>query len=172
WHGASLNFVFWGLLHGIALVAERMFGRSVSPETAKAVPQAAADSLPRARGRAGEGAHFGQSARTTLAWLLTFHFICLTWIFFRSPSLEATQIYFATLAWGETGWSTTMTPLVAAMLVIGAATQLVPNRWFEALESWYDGAALPFQVALPFAVIFLIAVAAPGGVPPFIYFQF
>jgi len=58
------------------------------------------------------------------------------------------------------------------MLVIGAATQMVPNRWFEALEAWYDRASLPFQVALTFAVIFLIAVAAPGGVPPFIYFQF
>ena len=113
-----------------------------------------------------------QSARAALAWFVTFHFVCLTWIFFRSPSLEATQTYFATLAWGDTGWSTTMTPLVAAMLVIGAATQMVPNRWFEALEAWYDRASLPFQVALTFAVIFLIAVAAPGGVPPFIYFQF
>jgi hypothetical protein len=25
---------------------------------------------------------------------------------------------------------------------------------------------------VPFAAIFLIAVAAPGGIPPFIYFQF
>ena len=58
------------------------------------------------------------------------------------------------------------------MLVIGALTQMVPNRWFEAFEAYYDRAALPFQVALPFVVIFVIAVAAPGGVPPFIYFQF
>ena len=165
WHGASLNFVFWGLLHGIALVVERMFGLHV-PAEGTTKPQAAADSLPRLRGRAGEG------ARGALAWFVTFHFVCLTWIFFRSPSLEATQTYFSTLAWGDTGWSTTMTPLVAAMLVIGAATQMVPNRWFEALEAWYDRASLPFQVALTFAVIFLIAVAAPGGVPPFIYFQF
>jgi hypothetical protein len=28
------------------------------------------------------------------------------------------------------------------------------------------------KVVVPFAVIFLIAVASPGGVPPFIYFQF
>ncbi|HEY6259216.1 MAG TPA: MBOAT family O-acyltransferase, partial [Xanthobacteraceae bacterium] len=27
WHGASLNFVIWGLLHGAALVAERAFER-------------------------------------------------------------------------------------------------------------------------------------------------
>jgi len=165
WHGASLNFVFWGLLHGMALVVERMFGLH-APAEGTTKPQAAADSLPRLRGRVGEG------ARGALAWFVTFHFVCLTWIFFRSPSLEATQTYFSTLAWGDTGWSTTMTPLVAAMLVIGAATQMVPNRWFEALEAWYDRASLPFQVALTFAVIFLIVVAAPGGVPPFIYFQF
>jgi D-alanyl-lipoteichoic acid acyltransferase DltB (MBOAT superfamily) len=169
WHGASLNFVFWGLLHGSALVVERMFGWSGPPESTGAVPKTATDSTPRLR---GEGAGFGQRARAALAWFVTFHFICLTWVFFRSPSLEATQTYFATLGWGDTGWSTTMTPLVAAMLMIGAATQMVPNRWFEALESWYDRASLPFQVALPFAVIFVIAIAAPGGVPPFIYFQF
>jgi hypothetical protein len=107
-----------------------------------------------------------------LAWLITFHFVCIAWVFFRSPSLEATQAYFDTLIFGDTGWSTTMTPLVAAMLAIGALTQIIPNRWVDGLEAYYDRASLAFKVALPFAVIFLIAVAAPGGVPPFIYFQF
>jgi D-alanyl-lipoteichoic acid acyltransferase DltB (MBOAT superfamily) len=150
WHGASLNFVIWGLMHGTALVVERMFERS-------------ALSLGRVPG--------GRLA-AALAWLITFHFVCLTWVFFRSPSLEATQAYLSTLAFGDTGWGTTMTPLVAAMLVIGALTQTVPDRWFAGLELWYDRASLLFKVALPFALIFLIAIAAPGGVPPFIYFQF
>jgi hypothetical protein len=65
-----------------------------------------------------------------------------------------------------------MTPLVAAMLAIGAVTQMVPDRWFESFEARYDRAALVLKVALPFLLIFLIAIAAPGGVPPFIYFQF
>jgi alginate O-acetyltransferase complex protein AlgI len=150
WHGASLNFVLWGLMHGAALVVERVFERS-------------SVSLSRMLG--------GRLA-AVLAWLVTFHFVCLTWVFFRSPSLEATQAYLSTLACGDTGWGTTMTPLVAAMLVIGAATQMVPDRWFGGLELWYDRASLVFKVALPFVVIFLIAIAAPGGVPPFIYFQF
>jgi alginate O-acetyltransferase complex protein AlgI len=195
WHGASLNFVFWGLLHGVALVTERMFGELSSGRSAAspsprlplgrlrpsstgygeglgegASPQAQT----RGEAQAGRGGDRGYAFRVTqaLAWLITFHFVCLAWIFFRSPSLEATQTYFATLAWGDTGWSTTVTPLVAAMLVIGALTQMVPNRWFDAFEAHYDRAALPLQVALPFIVIFLIAVASPGGVPPFIYFQF
>jgi hypothetical protein len=114
----------------------------------------------------------GGRAAAVVAWLVTFHFVCVTWVFFRSPSFEATQDYFATLAFGDTGWSTTMTPLVAAMLAIGALTQIVPDRWFEGFEAYYDRASLAFKVALPFLMIFLIAVAAPGGVPPFIYFQF
>jgi alginate O-acetyltransferase complex protein AlgI len=150
WHGASLNFVLWGLMHGAALVVERMFARS-------------ALSLSRVLG--------GRLA-AVLAWLLTFHFVCLTWVFFRSPSSEATQAYLSTLAFGDTGWGTTMTPLVAAMLVIGVLTQVVPDRWFIGLEFWYDRTSLVFKVALPFVLIFLMAIAAPGGVPPFIYFQF
>jgi alginate O-acetyltransferase complex protein AlgI len=110
--------------------------------------------------------------RTTLAGFLTFHFVCASWVLFRAPSLEAAQAYLATLAFGETTWGTTMTPLVAAMLAIGAVTQLVPSRWLDHFEVYYDGASLAFKVALPFMIIFLIAIAAPGGVPPFIYFQF
>ena len=65
-----------------------------------------------------------------------------------------------------------MTPFVAAMLVIGALTQIIPNDWFDRLEARYDRASIAVQVAVPFVVIFLVAVAAPAGVPPFIYFQF
>lgn len=32
WHGASLTFIIWGLLHGIYLIIERIFLRNVSPE--------------------------------------------------------------------------------------------------------------------------------------------
>jgi D-alanyl-lipoteichoic acid acyltransferase DltB (MBOAT superfamily) len=144
WHGASWNFVLWGGLHGAALVVERIFGRTGAPRT-----------------RLG----------AALAWALTFHFVCLTWVFFRSPSNEATYAYFTTLFSGAS-WTTTMTPLVATLLALGALTQVLPTRWFEALEARYDAGSLAFKVALPFAVIFLISAAAPGGIAPFIYFQF
>jgi hypothetical protein len=58
------------------------------------------------------------------------------------------------------------------VLVLGALTQVLPTRWFEALERRYEAGSLALKVGLPFAVIFLISVAAPGGIAPFIYFQF
>ncbi len=77
-----------------------------------------------------------------------------------------------TLFTGDLVWSTTVTPLVALMLIAAALTQIIPNGWFDRLETAYDRASIAVKVAFPAVAIFLVAVAAPGGVPPFIYFQF
>ena len=146
WHGASLSFIIWGLLHGLALVVERMLGVT------------------------GPGGH--RLVPAAISWLVTFHFVCLTWVFFRAPSLDGALAYLSTLVAGDAIWSTTVTPLVLLMLAFGALTQIIPDAWFERLEVRYDRASIAVKVALPFVVIFLVAVAAPGGVPPFIYFQF
>jgi D-alanyl-lipoteichoic acid acyltransferase DltB (MBOAT superfamily) len=153
WHGASASFVLWGLLHGAALVTERMLARA--------------------------GLSLGHASRFVPAWLtgalgwfLTFHFVCIAWVIFRASSLDAAQEYFAALFRSDAGWSSSMTPLVAAVLVLGFITQVVPVRWFDEFEDAYDRASLSFQIALPFALMYLMAIVAPGGVPPFIYFQF
>jgi alginate O-acetyltransferase complex protein AlgI len=140
--------VIWGLLHGCALVVERIFG-------------------------VGDGAASGRrlALPAAVTWLITFHFVCITWVFFRSPTLEAALSYFATLFAGN-GWGTSATPLVATMLVLGAMTQVIPAAWFALAEAWYDRSSMAVRIAVPTMVIFVIAVAAPNGVPPFIYFQF
>jgi len=145
WHGASWNFVIWGGLHGAALVVERLLGMS--------------------------GGHHGRVAKM-LWWFVTLHFVCLTWVFFRAADFDTAIAYLTTLVSGDAVFGTTVTPLVATMLVMGALTQIIPDRWSNALEASYDRASLAVKVAVPFAVIFLIAIAAPSGVPPFIYFQF
>jgi alginate O-acetyltransferase complex protein AlgI len=147
WHGASFNFVIWGLLHGLGLAVERALGLTLAGESKIAWPVAA------------------------MCWLITFNFVSFAWIFFRAPSLEASFAYLSRLASG-TGWSTTMTPFVATMMVLGAATQAIPAGWWAELQARYEAASLPLRIAVPFVVIFIIAVAGPSGIPPFIYFQF
>jgi hypothetical protein len=56
--------------------------------------------------------------------------------------------------------------------MLGALSHIIPPDAFQAMEKRYDGASLPTKVLVPFAVIFLIAIAAPNGIAPFIYFQF
>jgi alginate O-acetyltransferase complex protein AlgI len=145
WHGANWKFIVWGLLHGLALAVERAFGLS------------------------GDGPRSRLGA--VIGWIVTFHFVCFTWVFFRSPSLDAALDYFKAMFFGAR-WDTTMTPLVAVLLALGALTQFIPTQWYEAVETRYEASSLALKVAVPFCVIFLIVVAAPGGVPPFIYFQF
>jgi alginate O-acetyltransferase complex protein AlgI len=63
WHGAGWTFVCWGLMHGIAIVAQRIWGR-----TNIALPK-------------------------FLAWFLTFNFVNFSWIFFRATNFEdATKV--------------------------------------------------------------------------------
>lgn len=58
WHGASWMFVIWGGLHGAAVVFHRVWSK------------------------------FGYRLPKVYAWLITFGFINITWIFFRANSID------------------------------------------------------------------------------------
>lgn len=58
WHGASWMFVIWGVLHGAAMVVHRLW-----------------------RG-------LGGSLPVWLAWLITFNFVNVAWVFFRARELK------------------------------------------------------------------------------------
>ncbi len=58
WHGAGWTFVFWGLLHGVALVVHRIWKQ------------------------------FTYKMPRVIAWLITFNFINMAWVFFRADSWD------------------------------------------------------------------------------------
>ena len=58
WHGAGWTFVFWGFLHGLAVMVQRLWSK------------------------------FGVKLWTWLAWLITFNFVNIAWIFFRAKEWE------------------------------------------------------------------------------------
>ena len=58
WHGAGWTFVFWGFLHGMALVIHRVWS------------------------------NLGFKMWTWLAWLITFNFVNIAWVFFRAKEWE------------------------------------------------------------------------------------
>ena len=68
WHGANWTFLLWGILHGIGLVVVGVTKFSQTATRAmKIIPN-------------------------QLKWLLTFVFIVITWVFFRSPNLDTAKI--------------------------------------------------------------------------------
>lgn len=70
WHGASWNFVLWGMMHGVALALHKGWMALVG----------------RPKGERPHG------IRRFLGMLVTFHFVCFCWIFFRhaefSPAVD------------------------------------------------------------------------------------
>jgi len=61
WHGAGWNFVVWGGLHGLAMVAQRLF---------RVVVPAREGSSPSLLGGA-------------VSWLATMAYLCFAWVFFQ-----------------------------------------------------------------------------------------
>jgi D-alanyl-lipoteichoic acid acyltransferase DltB (MBOAT superfamily) len=59
WHGAGWTFVFWGFLHGLAVMVQRLWSK------------------------------VGVKLWTWLAWLITFNFVNIAWVFFRAKEWES-----------------------------------------------------------------------------------
>ena len=146
WHGAAWTFVLWGLLHGVGMAMERALGAGVTDPTTLS---------PAGR-----------------AWrrLLTFHLVCLGWVFFRAESADRAFEVLGRLV--APGAIEIVTPAVLVLVVIGIGVQYVPRRLGPVLEA--RAAALSPAALGAVLGVGLLAVDAlgPQGVAPFIYFQF
>ena len=149
WHGAAWTFVAWGALHGLLLIAYRIWSRSTWHELI--------------------------AVRNSTAWrcfarILMFHAVCAGWVLFRASNFAIAADIFKRLA--VPGAATLASAPVCIVLFLGLAGQYTPSRWRNAFEielgRWpalARGAALAIAVAL-------IEILGPSGVAPFIYFQF
>ena len=67
WHGAGWGFVIWGILHGVAMVVHRIYSWFVESRFTNLTQS---------------------KIYKILAWLITFNFINIAWIFFRAENLS------------------------------------------------------------------------------------
>ncbi len=152
WHGAAMTFLVWGALHGLGVVLlnlkQRLWPAAQYQQTAV------------------------QSLENGLSRLLCFHFICLTWVFFRSDSLEQAGQLLARLADGgeRASWQQQWPALLAAAAVFLLYPLLV--RWKNQLEQSSESirwALYPVGLSLLLIIVFVLA---PPGMPNFIYAAF
>jgi D-alanyl-lipoteichoic acid acyltransferase DltB (MBOAT superfamily) len=148
WHGASWNFVIWGALHGVALAGTRMWQR--------------------ARARPKGSSSFGGRA---LSVLLTFHFVCFAWIFFRAPTFAHARLLLERIGNG-TLTHPNLAPRVVLTVAVALALHFVPRRWDDALrERFVRTPALVQGLVLAVAACGL-HLAASSKPSPFVYGQF
>ena len=143
WHGAAWTFVIWGGIHGTALSLERWV-----------------------RGRWSEF-----RLPIWVAWLITFHVVCLAWVFFRSPDLSTAFAMLGGLF--SAGPSPLVTLPVVFLTAAAIGLQAVPGRFWEQAEGWLVTRPVAAQgVALGLLIVVADAAVGQEGVAPFIYFQF
>lgn len=152
WHGANWTFVAWGGLHGLALAINRFVSSRGGKRRAPSNPWRR---------------HAGHAGRV----LLTFHFVCLTWIFFRAPSFDQARVFFSQLA-----TLTTYTPnlhwKVLIVLAVGLLTHYAPERWYQACKRRFIAAPAPAQGLVLCGVALLLREMVSAEAVPFVYFQF
>jgi alginate O-acetyltransferase complex protein AlgI len=145
WHGATWGFVLWGLMHGLALAAHRVWRQRVPPLS-------------------GVLAHAGGVVATVT-------FCALARIFFHQENLGLAWAYLAGLArpgldaTGVDPWVVAITALCFAMNLWGAAP-------FERVVAWQRRVPQPVQSLAWTAVGLVLLALRPSEVPPYIYFGF
>ena len=148
WHGANWTFVVWGAVHGIAVVFNLLW-RKLNWEVHKVV-----------------------------AWFLTFLFVCMSWVFFKSNNLNiAVEMIFNMVNFSELSVMTwevfnKSEKLVFSLIVIPSILLSVigknTNHFMDKFNFNYKNITMLFL-----AVISLVLFSIGGNAPEsFIYFEF
>ncbi|GAB4546760.1 MAG: MBOAT family protein [Pleurocapsa sp.] len=146
WHGAGWNFVIWGGLHGIALIAHREWSKlsqNFSPL----------------------GAIF-----KLIAPLLTFYWVCFTWIFFRAADFTTALVIVKSFIFLDASGSEELNKFLLLFILLltivhYAAYRRITINWWAKTPDWM------FSVLCGCIASLALFFTAPKY-SSFIYFQF
>jgi alginate O-acetyltransferase complex protein AlgI len=148
WHGANWTFVLWGMMHGIGIVVSHAVSRTPLL------------------------AWVGHAPRW-LKILVTFHFVVVTWVFFRAPDLATANTVITgpfTASWNAGMTALTLNAFSILLMAVFFALHFFDHhaviryltKRFSALYVW--------TVLVGFGIL-AIALSA-GSSAKFIYFDF
>jgi len=151
WHGASWKFVIWGALHGLALSFEKFFSSIIPFKKTNVFTR-------------------------LLGIIITFHFVCLCWIFFRADSYKTAfdminRIIFSfkpelaiqvIMAYAD----------VMVLIFLGLFLHFMPEKLDKFAEKLVTQSPLLIKSLILVIVIWIVIQVKSAEVQPFIYFQF
>ena len=154
WHGASWTYIIWGIMHGVASIINRLY-KLLNIEIPK-----------------------------FFAWLITFVFVCFSWIYFSAPNLSSAnnlllsclnimnfdlpKIYGFDMRFRGSGHSWEIYPLI-----------FIPIMIFFIFNNFFRDKLKNFRPSVIYSVYIVIMMLAsfynivkPDYSSSFIYFQF
>ena len=165
WHGASWSFVVWGVFHGLCLIIHRHFAQW--KETATVFK-----------------GFFESRIFNIISCVLTFHVVCVGWVFFRMHDISAAfsmvkkMVLFSPLyTRSEAGNFILLKPelpvIVPVVLILVALLLLAtPTVGYLREKGLINRIPAPLKALYVSFVIIAIVTFCPDNSTPFIYFQF
>lgn len=156
WHGASFNFIIWGGMHGIALAFDKMrisFSKKL-PKWNFRLPKLA----------------------KLVGVILTFHFVCFCWIFFKASSLHDAEIILTQIFTNFNGEA--LLPMVIAyqtvfgVILLGYIIHFVPKSYQYFSEKVLANVTLVGRIAILLIFIWIIIQVKQSDQVMPIYLQF
>ena len=162
WHGASLNFILWGGIHGVLLCLDKIW-KALCPWLSPLSYM-------------GERRSLWSLPLRLMSGVLTFHLVAACWVLFRASSFEvASQVFSQIINRFEPQilmqWLTSY-GAVAALMILGYAAQFMPASLSNRGKTFVERIPLVAKAALIVIVAFIIIQIKSADVQPFIYFQF
>jgi D-alanyl-lipoteichoic acid acyltransferase DltB (MBOAT superfamily) len=146
WHGIGWPFVIWGLLHGFALVGLRVY-------------------------QTWRGRQTPAPWRKRISVFFTFNYVCLTWVFFRSPNVGTAVAVLGRIGSGTFSVNN-VTWTMVGVLVIGVIAHAIPPKWFDRVVEVFGEWNFVAQGAALASVVLLIELLAGRGSTSFVYSNF
>jgi D-alanyl-lipoteichoic acid acyltransferase DltB (MBOAT superfamily) len=150
WHGAALRFVIWGALHGIGLAFEKFINSVVT------IPK-------------NKLTHF-------LGVLLTFHFVCFTWVYFRADNMAIVKTMLSQIT---TSFHPEIVsdfirgyPYILLLMAFGFILHFIPSNIEDYTRQVVIKSPFVLKVAYLLVVILIVIQIKSSEIQPFIYFQF
>jgi len=150
WHGAALKFIIWGGLHGIALIVNRGISFLIGKRQSIAL--------------------------TIIGWLVTFHFVTITWIIFRVDSLENAEIMIDRIRWSFLAVDPLTIiashPYLYGLLTIGFTLHFIPHKLTRFVKLQFLSSPVWLKIIIASFCLYVIILLHQSDLQPFIYFRF
>jgi len=141
WHGAGWQFIIWGFLHGLGLTINRAWTK------------------------------LGIKMPKLIAWLITFNFVNICWVFFRSKSLGESFLFLSKMY--DVSNLGRINPLWGIAVIVGLMISVTPwsvARLYLKEKKWE--LSYPYVVGLALLLFACFLVLEIGRSNEFLYFQF
>lgn len=152
WHGASWNFILWGALHGFALAFDKIMREKFGFFKTETV--------------------FAKA----LSLLITFHFVCFCWIFFKADSFDTARQMLSRINFHFNG--SALSGLVAnykpviLLMILGYILHALPKQLEWALQGRLASTGILLKTLILIGIVWVaILTKAAEPVMP-VYLQF